>query len=242
MNDQPAAHPVGSRVVVLSSYGKQRGKIGFIRGCRTEDRGRAGDARTVNVYLVTETDSNTSVGSLVGGCRTQRPHGHRGSKVIRGALISPCGIYRYWLQRLWDETRPPCAFIMLNPSTADATVDDATIKRVVGFSRTWGFGGVNVYNLFALRATDPNELLKHPDPVGPDNDAYLAQIPRTAVIIAAWGNGGSFKRRDLAVRRMFLGRLSRLGATNKGQPPHPLYQPGTKMYEPFPDPVEFERA
>ena len=159
---------------------------------------------------------------------------------IRSAMLSPCGAYRYWLSRRWDETLPDCAFIMLNPSTADASKDDPTIRRVMGFAESWGFGGVNVYNLFALRATDPRRLRDHADPIGPENDGWLGQIPREAVIVAAWGSWGDYRGRGLAVRRMFLGRLSRLGATERGHPRHPLYVPAATKHEPFNDPFEME--
>lgn len=153
---------------------------------------------------------------------------------ITGAFISECGAYRYWLERRWDETLPACAFIMLNPSTADASKDDPTIRRVVGFSKAWGFGGVNVYNLFALRATDPRELRKHPAPVGPDNDIYLGQIPEEAVIVAAWGSWGDHLHRAFDVRRMFKERLSCLGLTNGGHPRHPLYISADTPRQPYP--------
>lgn len=165
---------------------------------------------------------------------------------IRSAMLSPCGLYRYWLKRLWDERAPECAFIMLNPSTADANKDDPTIRRVMGFAESWGFGGVNVYNLFAYRATDPSDLRDASeagiDVIGPENDGWLHQIPREAVIVAAWGEGGRYMQRGLAVRKMFLGRLSKLGATLGGHPRHPLYMKGATMYEPFNDPFEMERA
>jgi hypothetical protein len=153
--------------------------------------------------------------------------------VIRGAMMSPCGTYRYWLMRRWDESRPDCAFIMLNPSTADAERDDPTIRRVMGFAQSWGFGGVNIYNLFALRTPYPRELLAHPDPVGPDNDAYLAQIPDTALVVAAWGAHGNYRGRAFTVRRMFGARLRCLGRTKQGEPRHPLYVASSVPHEPL---------
>ncbi len=158
--------------------------------------------------------------------------------IASGAFLSPCGTYRYWLERRWDETLPACAFIMLNPSTADASKDDPTIRRVMGFCEAWGFGGVNVYNIFALRSTDPAALKSHPDPIGPDNDTYLGQIPDDAVVVAAWGTHGAYRGRAFEVRRMFKGRLWCLGTTNDGHPKHPLYIKATQERVRYPFPGE----
>jgi hypothetical protein len=75
----------------------------------------------------------------------------------KSAVISPCGLYRYRLTRTWDAVRWSAAFVMLNPSTADAVDDDPTIKRCVGFAKRWGCGGIVVANLFAFRSADPDE-------------------------------------------------------------------------------------
>src|SRR5438045_3510538 len=86
----------------------------------------------------------------------------------RAAAISACGRYRWWLRRSWHQGgngRVLC-FIMLNPSTADARTDDPTIRRCMGFARSWGFSTLDVRNLFAWRATEPTELLRTDDPIG----------------------------------------------------------------------------
>ncbi|TMF61888.1 MAG: DUF1643 domain-containing protein, partial [Chloroflexi bacterium] len=70
---------------------------------------------------------------------------------VRGATFSADRRYRYRLWRRWDGARPVVAFVMLNPSTADARRDDPTIRRCIGFAKSWGFGGVEVVNLFAYR-------------------------------------------------------------------------------------------
>lgn len=147
--------------------------------------------------------------------------------VRKDAVISPCGTYRYRLTREWDESKPTVAFVMLNPSTADAEVDDPTIRRVIGFARSWGFGRVWVYNLFALRSTDPDHILRHPDPVGPENDAHLQAIPADIPVVAAWGmHHRGHLGRAFHVGRMLKGRLECLGRTNGGHPRHPLYVRG----------------
>lgn len=84
------------------------------------------------------------------------------------AILSACGIYRYALSRPADDlsaTAPPVVFLMLNPSTADATTDDRTVSRCRGYARIWGRAGIVIVNLYALRATDPTELWRHPDPM-----------------------------------------------------------------------------
>ncbi|MFD3920195.1 DUF1643 domain-containing protein [Streptomyces sp. NPDC058595] len=92
--------------------------------------------------------------------------------MIRTALISDCGRYRYRLTRTWGPG-PAAVMVMLNPSTADGTQDDPTVRRCVTFADAWGCGGLIVVNLYAWRATKRAELKLAPDPVGPDNDAHL---------------------------------------------------------------------
>ena len=105
------------------------------------------------------------------------------ANVIGGATFSRDRRYRYRLWRRWDRSRAVVAFVMLNPSTADAMHDDPTIRRCVGFARAWGFGGVDVVNLFALRATDTRALRKAADPIGPANDRHLRRAVRSAGLI-----------------------------------------------------------
>jgi hypothetical protein len=85
---------------------------------------------------------------------------HINEYVKKGAVISECGRYRFQLWRIWDETKPLVLWIMHNPSTADENYDDPTIRRVISFSKSWGYGGVYVGNLFPYRSTNPDQLLK----------------------------------------------------------------------------------
>lgn len=148
------------------------------------------------------------------------------------AVISPDKRYRYQLTREWT-AGPKVVFVMLNPSTADADVDDPTIRRCIGLARGWGFGGLVVVNLFAFRASKPKELKRVIDPVGPDNWKYLEMTCRQATtnrspVICAWGANGGFKSQD----SKFLNRcmewqveLKALRLTANGDPWHPLYVP-----------------
>lgn len=139
------------------------------------------------------------------------------------AAFSPCGRYRYKLWRVWDDARPPVLFVMLNPATADATQNDPTIRRCIGFARDWGYGGVRVGNLFAWRTPYPEVLRKAEDPVGRDNDSALHELARgAALVIAAWGVHGAWGDRAQAFRREFAQPLHALGITKSGEPAHPL--------------------
>lgn len=163
------------------------------------------------------------------------------------AVISDCGRYRYLLCRSVGNASKIATFVMLNPSTADAVRDDATIRKVCGYANNWGCGEVRVVNLFAFRATNPMELskLSHEDAVGPENDRYIQEaFAVSGIFICAWGDGkakGSpvakmvIKRRQ-EVRSMLEGFvLHRLGPlTKSGNPRHPLYLPGNLIPEPLP--------
>lgn len=122
---------------------------------------------------------------------------------------------------------------MLNPSTADAARDDPTIRRCLALARAWGFGALAVGNLFAFRTPCPQLLRTVPDPVGPDNDAWLRRLrAESALVVAAWGNHGSLHGRDRAVRPLLEGAQI-LGFTRQGRPRHPLYLPGTALPRPW---------
>ena len=140
-----------------------------------------------------------------------------------GAVLSSCGRYRYRLNREWLGGEGDILFIMLNPSTADEEKDDPTIRRCIGFARRWGFRRLWVGNLFALRATDPRELTRVADPVGPDNNEHLVGMAVSAeCIVAAWGAWGALRGRDEEIRQI-IGGLEHLGLTKEGHPRHPLY-------------------
>lgn len=142
-----------------------------------------------------------------------------------GATFSPCRAYRYRLWRMWSETEPAMAFCMLNPSTADESVEDPTVRRCIGFAKKWGYGGLVVVNIFALRSTDPKALYVHPDPVGPDNDGHICNVCETVpLMIAAWGVHGELNGRGKKVEAMLA--MKTMGRTKDGHPRHPLYLRG----------------
>ena len=142
----------------------------------------------------------------------------------RDAVFSPGGLYRYELKRQWDERLGTVLFVMLNPSTADATVDDATVERCIGYAMRWGYGTLLVGNLFALRSTDPKKLRRVSDPVGPGNDAALkGLVERADLVVAAWGAHGALRDRDRHVLDLLEVQWHVLAETKAGQPRHPLY-------------------
>lgn len=145
--------------------------------------------------------------------------------VHRSAVFSePDRRWRYELRRVWDE-KPLCAFIGLNPSTADETHDDPTVRRCIGYAVRWGYGGLIMLNIFAYRSTDPRRLAEVLDPVGPRNDEFiLSGVAEAEMTVAAWGVYGNWQRRGDWVRAMLGDRaLHALGLTKSGEPRHPLY-------------------
>lgn len=145
--------------------------------------------------------------------------------INRDALISPTGTHRYLLTRSWAMREPHTCFIMLNPSTADASVDDPTIRRCMGFARAWGSGSIAVVNLFAFRATNPKALRQERDPIGHENNMHIQLAVEDAErIVLAWGAQGDLYDRDLEVLDLLKSyQLYTLGVTKAGHPKHPLY-------------------
>lgn len=148
------------------------------------------------------------------------------------AEFSDDEFFRYRLARLWDRTKDMILWIMLNPSTATEAVFDPTVKRCYNRSREWGYGCMEVCNLFALRSTDPKALLMEiPNPVGPLNDERIEEaVKRAARVMVAWGTHPSIKKWDRAkqVLRIIFGSGKvpyTLRVTKSGAPSHPLYLP-----------------
>jgi hypothetical protein len=138
----------------------------------------------------------------------------------KNAVISQDNKYRYQLSRIWDDEKPTVLFIMLNPSTADADVDDPTIRRVVNFAKSWGYGGVIVGNLYAFRSTDPKALKHTEDPIGEENIATVQTlIGLTDKVVYAWGNN----QKEPEWLCNLVETPYCIDISKKGIPKHPLY-------------------
>lgn len=143
--------------------------------------------------------------------------------------FSPDRVYRYCLWRLWQNIAAPryVLWIMLNPSTADEDDLDPTLKRCVQFSKDWGFDGLCVCNLFAFRATKPEDMKAAADPVGDDCDYWIAKVAAdAAIVVAGWGVDGAFLQRDRQMK-LLIPELHCLALTKDGHPQHPLFTKGT---------------
>lgn len=150
---------------------------------------------------------------------------------FRDAVLSPCKRYRYQLVRSWGarpSRKSTVVFIGLNPSTADATTDDPTLRKCTAYARAWGFNRLVMVNLFGWRATDPNELRFARDPIGKQNDTHImSAVSGGTLIIACWGEFGSLLNRADTLRARYPRRLHCLQTNRSGEPTHPLYLPAT---------------
>jgi len=166
----------------------------------------------------------------------------------RTAVISPCGLYRLELRRIWDDALPPFMAGMLNPSKADAEIDDPTVVRGWRRAERLGCGSYVVWNLGAGRATDPKDWKAMADPIGPENDAYIRRLlteckERNGIAFVGWGEHGSFMNRDkraVEIAREVGIEFQCLGVTKSGQPKHPLYVASAQELMPWP--VEQRKA
>lgn len=150
----------------------------------------------------------------------------------RETILSPCRQYRYVLWREWDMTNPTYLNVIgLNPSKADENSDDPTIRKCIGFAKRLGFGALCMTNLFAFRATQPDDMKKATDPAGIDNHHHVLQCASEAgTVLAAWGADGKHHNQDLNVRQWMQSvgvTLHCLRQNKDGSPGHPLYIPYT---------------
>lgn len=150
----------------------------------------------------------------------------------RTAQLSSCGKFRYRLGRAWAEAdAKPLVFVMLNPSTADANVDDATIRRCIRFAQAHDFGAIDVVNLFAYRATKPEDLRRAGYQVGPENDRHIVDAVRGAgAVCLAWGSNVANLERPQIVLPMIRAQGVEpmcLRITRSGYPQHPLMLPSS---------------
>lgn len=154
--------------------------------------------------------------------------------IVRGAVLSPDQIYRFQLWRTWSR-KPKVLFIMHNPSTADHMQDDPTIRRCIGFAKSWGAGGFYVGNLSPYRCTKPADLRNDPDP------GYAEYMQKQAIRemkaqceITVYAHGVPWDRHWISRCNYYDGYYLRL--TKAGHPEHPLYLPGNLTPQKFPIP------
>ena len=165
--------------------------------------------------------------------------------IISSAILGHCPsdhelgpVYRYVLGRYWDTSKPRLLYVMLNPSIADADIDDPTIRVCIGRAHMMGYGSIRVVNLFAFRATSPIELYDHVRArnldyiIGPENDEYIyreLEDTETGAVLCAWGGHGTLVDRGRTVRDMIhsIGWKPLVIGLTSGrdpQPVHPLRQ------------------
>ena len=148
--------------------------------------------------------------------------------IVGDAVFDSSGKYRYSLSRLWNAEGKRAVFVMLNPSKADATLNDPTISRCITFANRMGCGSLEVVNLFAFRTAYPKELRACRRPIGKLNDQYIAAaVEMASLVVVAWGNWGRLYGRDQEVLQLIKSKNTLLcfGITGQGQPRHPLFLP-----------------
>lgn len=162
-----------------------------------------------------------------------QPSLHGADADARSAVLSPDGAYRYLLARRWG-SGPRALFVGLNPSTADAAVDDASTRRMVGFARAAGCGSLSLVNLYAWRSTSPVALRQVTDPIGPDNDTWIMAAAEVAeLVVAAWGSHAAQGRAATVLQLLGCVPVWCLGQTKDGHPRHPLYLPARTPLEAY---------
>ena len=146
--------------------------------------------------------------------------------IERTAIFDSSGDYRYQLGRRWQDGAE-VAFVMLNPSRADAACDDPTLRACIQFAQRWAFGSLTVVNLFGYRTPHPKVLKQVSEPVGEENDHYVVQaVERAERVVLAWGNAGGWLGRDRAILSLlnpYQQKLYYLQLNRSGHPRHPLY-------------------
>jgi hypothetical protein len=144
-------------------------------------------------------------------------------------VVSQCRAYRYRFVRMWDSRKPRLGVVGHSWSVGSEWRTDATVRRCIEFARAWGYGGIDVGNLYGIQ---PRRLTSAADPIGPNNDQHLAAMRAdNDLIVLAWGTQ-AHPNRAHAVAEMLRnlsdhrgGSLAVLGWTECGQPQHPLRVP-----------------
>ncbi|MFT5586249.1 MAG: hypothetical protein ACI9VR_003846 [Cognaticolwellia sp.] len=152
------------------------------------------------------------------------------SPMKRSAALSPCGLYRTHLRRIWDPAGTRVCFIGLNPSTADGTQDDPTLRRCIVFAKQWGHGSLVLLNLFARRTPSPAELWRMAaagqDIEGQQMQALIQEAAQAQQVVACWGAAKAARPRgrELVLNLESAGvEVHAIQRTKGGDPSHPLY-------------------
>ena len=160
--------------------------------------------------------------------------------MIKSAEISECGKYRYQLKRQWGGGNNFVLFVGLNPSVADAEIDDPTLTRCINFAKSQNYDGLIINNLFAYRATNPDDLIGEKDYlVGALNDDWIKRsLAEVNAIVVCWGNDGVYLNRNEEVLKILKEHQGSkpvfcLDKNSTGQPKHPLYAKGDKEWVEF---------
>lgn len=151
----------------------------------------------------------------------------------RSAEITPCGLYRVWLERSWDRGKPPLVVCMLNPSTADGQTEDPTLVALIHFATLWGYGGLIIVNLYGWRSPSPAAMMREPARSTDLNRRRGREAMLAAMVygdggrmLVAWGNDGNFEGEadrfaEFAADQVGV-ELVCLGTTLSGAPKHPM--------------------
>lgn len=158
--------------------------------------------------------------------------------MIKSAQISPCEQYRWSLSRVWgdDGGRMVC-WLMLNPSTADAEIDDPTVKRCIHFSKSWGYDGLVIVNIFPFRSSRPDECKRWiarenqgaRDVIHHKNRPLVVETAKaSSMVVAAYGAGDWYQNEaanlleDITCNRESWPDIYCLGTNKRGRPLHPM--------------------
>lgn len=163
----------------------------------------------------------------------------KGDGITRDARFTKSGERRFMLTRSWrGGDGRYVLFCMLNPSTANASTDDPTIRRCIRYARDWGHSALHVVNLFDFITPSPEVLLRWTKENPMKNlqlylDIIQCESFNSGLTVCGWGTwGGWFPERARQVYNA-LNSPHALRITKDGHPSHPLYLPANLKPVPF---------
>ena len=110
---------------------------------------------------------------------------------------------------------------MFNPSKANETKDDPTIRRLINFSKKFNYGGLFVGNLHTYISSNPNKIDRSQN-ISKKNIKTLSKlINSVSDVVYAWGNN----TKEPNFLKKLVDRPMCLGKNKDGSPKHPLYLP-----------------